>query len=893
MTMQIARIGLRNIRSYRAADLQLGPGTTLLSGDIGSGKTSLLYAVEMALLGFAEVEPGYLVRHGARDAEVTLTLTDGTHRWELRRRITRRVRKGRDTFEPTENSLAVDGQRATYSATELRARTIELLGFPDNPNPRAHSDVWRWAVYLAQERMRDVLDPDVETRMETVRKALGVEQYRLAGENARGLARSLQDRAADLTEQATRHRGVEEEAERWRRDEHAARQQLVALNSREQDLRDELGRARAALDEVELQRRAFESAREAVAHQERLAEELQRSIDQDRAAQQSAREHLARVEAERTLESAGISPVEEAPHAMEPLRARRAQLVQRLTSLEEIRGQASGLEEQLVHEKDREREVTAQHRGTLEQLTKVRTDQLQVGALEPIIEPTAPDDRPQAELVADRSKLEEARRATDRQLTTAVAELQELAELVQEGVCPRCHRPVDPSEFEVHRREQESRVSALQDELEVASKKVQAAETVLLARLEYDRTRDRWEQLEARRADLRQRASELEAAGRDEETILARLGEERTTLESRQQALSGRLEEVNRVREEIALVDGDLVQEEERAQRAAAQKERLAALERRIPEIRAEIENRERSETERTARWTEVQKEIESGRGRLRSLPDLEHRWKIARQRVEELGTSVEDVLREARGPHGRLAEASARLDEFARRLNERNRLESQAAQWRSLSDWVDQDFRNAMIELERRRLQQGRRQFERRFAQYFAALVEDPALSARVDETFAPWVDIGGQGTPAEALSGGERTALALAYRLALGRTVREAGRLTLETLILDEPTEGFSQEQTLRMGDLLEGLGLPQVILVSHERQLEGIADRVVRIQKKDGVSFIEEGDRAPATGESTASPPEPSRPRPRVPTRRRKIRRLSDLELTETPNGSAQAR
>ncbi|MCI4348129.1 MAG: hypothetical protein L3J97_05865, partial [Thermoplasmata archaeon] len=177
--------------------------------------------------------------------------------------------------------------------------------------------------------------------------------------------------------------------------------------------------------------------------------------------------------------------------------------------------------------------------------------------------------------------------------------------------------------------------------------------------------------------------------------------------------------------------------------------------------------------------------------------------------------------------------------------------------------------------------------------AQYFAALVEDPSLSARVDETFAPWADLAGQSTPAEALSGGERTALALAYRLALGRMVREAGRLSLETLILDEPTEGFSQEQTLRMGDLLEGLGLPQVILVSHERQLEGIADRIVRIRKKEGVSTIEEWDRTPESVGGTIRLTETPSGAPAVPKRRRTSRRLTDMGPVSSDRDSAHAK
>jgi exonuclease SbcC len=66
--------------------------------------------------------------------------------------------------------------------------------------------------------------------------------------------------------------------------------------------------------------------------------------------------------------------------------------------------------------------------------------------------------------------------------------------------------------------------------------------------------------------------------------------------------------------------------------------------------------------------------------------------------------------------------------------------------------------------------------------------------------------------------------------------------GSLHLDTILLDEPTDGFSPEQVVRMGELLEELALPQVILVSHESQLAAIADRVVRVQKQDGRSFLE---------------------------------------------------
>lgn len=72
--VRLARLRLKNLRSYEAADLSFPAGTTLLVGDVGSGKTSILYAIEMALFGFAEVDPTFLVRHRAPEAEVRLEL---------------------------------------------------------------------------------------------------------------------------------------------------------------------------------------------------------------------------------------------------------------------------------------------------------------------------------------------------------------------------------------------------------------------------------------------------------------------------------------------------------------------------------------------------------------------------------------------------------------------------------------------------------------------------------------------------------------------------------------------------------------------------------------------------------------------------------------------------
>lgn len=58
---------------------------------------------------------------------------------------------------------------------------------------------------------------------------------------------------------------------------------------------------------------------------------------------------------------------------------------------------------------------------------------------------------------------------------------------------------------------------------------------------------------------------------------------------------------------------------------------------------------------------------------------------------------------------------------------------------------------------------------------------------------------------------------------------------------LILDEPTDGFSKEQLFKVRDILNELDCPQIIIVSHERELESFADNVFRVEKVDGVSKV----------------------------------------------------
>ena len=134
------------------------------------------------------------------------------------------------------------------------------------------------------------------------------------------------------------------------------------------------------------------------------------------------------------------------------------------------------------------------------------------------------------------------------------------------------------------------------------------------------------------------------------------------------------------------------------------------------------------------------------------------------------------------------------------------------------------------------------RNEFSKIFHEWFSILVPE-GLSVSLDEDFTPKIINQDYDLDYDFLSGGERTAVALAYRLALNQVLNSllSKIKTKDLVILDEPTDGFSLEQLSKIGHIFEQLKSEQVILVSHEQKIEDFVDHIIRI-KKDGTSGIE---------------------------------------------------
>ncbi len=131
-------------------------------------------------------------------------------------------------------------------------------------------------------------------------------------------------------------------------------------------------------------------------------------------------------------------------------------------------------------------------------------------------------------------------------------------------------------------------------------------------------------------------------------------------------------------------------------------------------------------------------------------------------------------------------------------------------------------------------------KEFEHLLRKWFNILVED--ISIRLSEDFTPIIEQNGYETDYLNLSGGEKTALALAYRLALNQLINSLTNVkTKGLIILDEPTDGFSQKQLEKMRDIFKEINAKQLIIVSHDPNIESFVDNIINFEKKDGISKV----------------------------------------------------
>jgi len=187
--MKLTKIILNNIRSYRNQEVEFPEGSTLLSGDIGSGKTSILLAIEFALFGLQPGQRGSsLLKNGETNGGVLLECEiDGKQII-----IERNLKKGGKSISQDYCAITIEGEKREVAVTEIKDKVLELLSYP-REFAKKQNLLYKFTVYTPQEEMKQIILEDPEVRINTLRHVFGVDKYKKILENVSILITKLRE----------------------------------------------------------------------------------------------------------------------------------------------------------------------------------------------------------------------------------------------------------------------------------------------------------------------------------------------------------------------------------------------------------------------------------------------------------------------------------------------------------------------------------------------------------------------------------------------------------------------------------------------------------------------------------------------------------------------------
>ncbi|MBI4153191.1 hypothetical protein HY497_01590 [Candidatus Woesearchaeota archaeon] len=404
------------------------------------------------------------------------------------------------------------------------------------------------------------------------------------------------------------------------------------------------------------------------------------------------------------------------------------------------------------------------------------------------------------------------------------AQAEELKQnILQLATCPTCLQPVSKEHKEhVHAKENEN--------IAVYSIKLNECR----------------QELKHKEAELLERQKNSEHL-HDVETQLAQLNAELKHLEEQSQMMQGKNAALAKVKSEL---------EDSKKQALLYQESELDGGIKKLKEQIEKAKERERAEKEicelngQNAVLKDEMHHLKQKRGLLQQdiaqLPVLEEKLKRLRKELETYAAEEREASIQGAYLKSETEAIEETIGQLEKEIGEKEQVRKDVARMLQLRNWLEEYFVNLMSTIEKHVMVRIHREFNELFKQWFSVLIADENMRARVDESFNPIIDQSGYDVDVEYLSGGERTSAALAYRLALNKVVNDVIETikTKDLLILDEPTEGFSTEQLDRVREVLDALGVKQVIIVSHENKIESFVASTLHIVKEEGESKALEG-------------------------------------------------
>lgn len=228
---------------------------------------------------------------------------------------------------------------------------------------------------------------------------------------------------------------------------------------------------------------------------------------------------------------------------------------------------------------------------------------------------------------------------------------------------------------------------------------------------------------------------------------------------------------------------------------------------------------------------------------RFKENPQLEKEIILKKQELESISQNLKELEIKKASLETELRTLTSIIENLEKEVNKKNKSKNNITKLMQIKEWLEKQFINITITMEKSIMLRVHSELESLIQKWFLSLVDSETIKIRLDEEFTPIIEQNGHEIEYLHLSGGEKTAAALSYRLALNQVINTlmSAINTKDILMLDEPTDGFSQEQLERMRNILEDLNTKQTIIVSHDPKVESFVDHVIRLEKSEHITKI----------------------------------------------------
>lgn len=899
--MQIQSVKLENVKSYADGTIEFAAGTNAIVGHNGAGKSTILEAIGFALFDHIGYRQDDFVKAGAKTAVVTVTFVSSLDEREYQ--VIRRCgsTSSHVIFDPALDAKLCEGKADVliflreHLGADPGANLGELFtnavgvpqgtltaAFLDTParrktifDPLLRVEEYRkaWENLREPARLLSQRQNDVEVTISGLEgrlERLPQLQEEVAGlERAMAAARKELERTAEeLAAAQERRAGMENQRAAiaaLRAGVEQARQQVEMNRGQAQAADRRLAEAESAHAAVEANRDGHTAYAAALAEKETLdTQTRERQQVRDRLAGLDKQLSLAQAEIERQQAAlAEIAEAEEKVSALAPAVTEQAEAEAALREAEQRAARLSDVRERFARTEAESRQAAAQ----------VERLETQLAQTEPLEKSLA---EAEAAVAAAQAQMADGQSQLARQQAESDALRKQITGLQQAdgALCPVCEEPLSDE----RRKELLARNSTRLNELEQtrtatkkaiteAEKALRAAQTDVKTGQEALRRLPRADELHA----ARERVSELER-------VLAEAGQ-------LQDDLAAAPEQVTALTAQLQAL-GNPRQQRDFAKQTADRRPQTEAALARQEEILAEAESAAfslRGQLEAFAGLDEAQARVADAIARHRQADDIYRRNQQAAAGLADRHSEATDARTLLGASQKQLTEATESLKEQAAAFDEAQYREAAAAEERLRGR--QGSLEGQVAEQERRRGQIGRemeelaaRQAELESAQerrralaeqaelleslrrvlrdagpfvtkalvqqisygagqLFSEIMQDHSRHLRWDEEYGILLEVDGRDRQFAQLSGGEQMAAALSVRLALLREMSD-----IQVAFFDEPTSNLDEARRESLArQILSIEGFRQLFVISHDDTFEQATEKLVRVQKVNGVSVV----------------------------------------------------